>query len=80
MPMPALDPLVLSFAVARGIGLSAGKITAEDAAAPILIALSVNTVTKSSLCFSAGSRGFALAVVPGLILVFLAAWLGWWMA
>jgi uncharacterized membrane protein (DUF4010 family) len=74
--LASVDPPAISVATLAG----AGKIAAEDAAVPILIALSANTLTKAALCFSAGSRGFALRVVPGLILVVLAAWLGWWMA
>jgi uncharacterized membrane protein (DUF4010 family) len=57
---------------------TAEKITPTDAAAPILIALSTNTITKAVLCLSTGSRGFGLRVIPGLILVVLAAWVGWW--
>ena len=57
---------------------SAGKITPTGAAVPILIALSTNTITKAVLCLTTGSRGFALRVIPGLILVALAAWAGWW--
>jgi uncharacterized membrane protein (DUF4010 family) len=74
--LASVDPAAISVATLA----SAGKITAEDAAVPILIALSANTLTKAALCFSAGSRGFALRVVPGLILMVLAAWLGWWLA
>ncbi len=55
-----------------------GKIAPTDAAVPILIALSTNTITKVVLCLSSGSRGFALRVIPGLVLVVLAAWTGWW--
>jgi hypothetical protein len=52
------------------------KITSTDAAVPILIALSTNTITKAVLCFSTGSRGFALRAIPGLILVGLTSWVG----
>jgi uncharacterized membrane protein (DUF4010 family) len=57
---------------------NAGKITATDAVFPILLALSTNTLTKAILAMATGSRGFALRVVPGLALVILAAWVGWW--
>lgn len=57
-----------------------GKITAMDAALPILLALSANTLTKAVLALATGSRGFALTVVPGLALVLIAAWSGWWFA
>jgi uncharacterized membrane protein (DUF4010 family) len=56
---------------------NAGKITATDAAFPILLALSTNTLTKAILAIATGSRGFAVRVVPGLALVILAAWIGW---
>lgn len=69
-----VDPPAISAAAL----VNAGKINAEDAAVPILAALSANTLTKTVLCLSTGSRGYALRVIPGLILAALAAWAGWW--
>jgi uncharacterized membrane protein (DUF4010 family) len=69
-----VDPAAISAATL----VSAGKITATDAVFPILVAFSTNTITKAVLCLSTGSHGFALRVIPGLILVAMAAWGGWW--
>ncbi len=55
---------------------ASGRLAPADAVVPILMALSTNTVSKIVFAVAAGSRNFALAVVPGLILVVLAAWLG----
>jgi uncharacterized membrane protein (DUF4010 family) len=68
------DPPAISAAAL----VNAGKINAEDAAVLVLVALSANTLTKIVLCLSTGSRGYALRVIPGLILAALAAWAGWW--
>jgi hypothetical protein len=47
----------------------------REAAAPILAALTTNTVTKMVIAISGGGRQFASIVVPGLPLVYAAAWL-----
>jgi len=52
------------------------RMTADAAVLPILAALSSNTVSKIVFATTAGGRAFALRVVPGLLLVILAAWLG----
>jgi uncharacterized membrane protein (DUF4010 family) len=54
-----------------------GKMTASDAALPILIAFSTNTITKLVVSVVAGGTAFAFRVIPGLLLVILAAWAGW---
>ncbi len=72
--LASVDPPAVSAAAL----VNAGKIDAEDAAIPILAALSANTLTKIALCLSTGSRGYALRMIPGLIFVALAAWVGWW--
>jgi uncharacterized membrane protein (DUF4010 family) len=70
------------FAAARSAAVSAAslvaarKMSSAQAVYPVLAALTTNTVTKVVLAFTAGSRAFALAVVPGLILVVAAAWTG----
>jgi len=51
-------------------------ITAANAVVPILAGLSTNTISKLVLAGTSGGRSFAIRVVPGLILVGLAAWLG----
>jgi len=49
---------------------------AVDAVVPILAGLSTNTLSKMLLTCTSGGRSFALRVIPGLILVALAAWAG----
>jgi uncharacterized membrane protein (DUF4010 family) len=52
------------------------KMSAADAVLPILAGLSTNTTTKMFLAGTSGGHSFALRVIPGLILVALAAWVG----
>lgn len=63
-----------SAAVSVASLVTAGKITAKDAAVPIFAALTTNTVTKAVLSFIAGGRAFAFRVIPGLILMTLSLW------
>jgi hypothetical protein len=50
--------------------------TAADAVFPVLAGLSTNTISKMFLAGISGGRAFALCVIPGLIVVALAAWVG----
>lgn len=43
---------------------------------PILAAITTNTVTKAIFAVAAGGRAFALYVIPGLVLLVVAAWAG----
>ncbi|UPT89207.1 hypothetical protein HAP41_0000009625 [Bradyrhizobium barranii subsp. apii] len=52
------------------------KITSADAIAPVLAALSTNTLSKIVIGWVSGGRSFALRLIPGLILVITAAWAG----
>ena len=52
------------------------RITAPLAVIPILAAITTNTISKMIFAVSAGGRGFALYVIPGLILLVAAAWAG----
>ena len=56
--------------------VASGKMTPADAVLPILAGLSTNTISKVVLAGTSGGRLFAVRVVPGLILVGLAAWVG----
>jgi uncharacterized membrane protein (DUF4010 family) len=56
--------------------VASGKMSATDAAFPILAGLSTNTISKIFLAGVSGGRAFALRVIPGLIIVALAAWTG----
>ena len=56
--------------------VASGKITAQDAILPILAGLTSNTLTKIIMAAASGGWAFAFRVVPGLVLVALAAWVG----
>jgi uncharacterized membrane protein (DUF4010 family) len=56
--------------------VASGKMTVADAVLPILAGLSTNTISKLVLASTGGGRSFAVRVIPGLILVVLAAWAG----
>ncbi len=56
--------------------VASGKITPQEAVVPILAGLTSNTLTKIVMATSSGGWAFALRVVPGLILVAMAAWAG----
>lgn len=71
--LSSADPAAISVAALVG----AGKMSAADASLPILIAFSTNTITKLAFSIFSGGSAFALRVVPGLILMMLAAWAGW---
>ena len=63
-------------AVSIASQVAAGKMAAHDACMPILVGFTTNSITKIILAVASGSRAFALRVVPGLIIVLVAAWTG----
>lgn len=63
-------------AVAVASLVASGKLVADDSVLPILAGLTTNTVTKMLVAISSGGRRFAWQIIPGLIFVILAAWLG----
>jgi uncharacterized membrane protein (DUF4010 family) len=65
-------------AVSSASLVASGKITAQTACLPVLIGLTTNTLTKSVLAFTSGNRPFAWRIVPGLLLVLVAAWVGFY--
>jgi uncharacterized membrane protein (DUF4010 family) len=65
-----------SAAVSVAVQVAAGKLTAANAVIPILAGLSTNTLTKIVFAITNGGRAYALAVIPGLVLVAAAAWIG----
>lgn len=73
----AIGGLVDTHASAVSIAslVAAGKLNAADAALPILVAFSANTLTKV-VAAASGGRAYCLSVIPGLGLVALEAWLG----
>jgi uncharacterized membrane protein (DUF4010 family) len=56
--------------------VASGQVRPEAALLPILLGLTTNTATKLVFAVGAGGPAFALRVVPGLILVAAAAWMG----
>lgn len=52
------------------------KITPSESVLPILLGLTTNTITKAVVAITAGGPRFALEVIPGLLVVILAAWMG----
>ena len=59
--------------------VAAGKLSAAGAALPILAALSTNSVTKMVVALAAGRGPFARQTVPGLLLVVVALWAGYFL-
>lgn len=56
---------------------SSGKIEVPLAAVAVLIGFSTNAVSKAVVAFSLGNRRFALQLLPGIVVMVLAAWAGW---
>jgi hypothetical protein len=65
-----------SAAVAVASLVATGKLSANEAVLPILASLTTNTITKVVLAVLSGNWQFISAIMPGLVLVILAAWLG----
>ena len=74
----ALSGLADTHATAISIAslVSAGRLTPQAAVFPIVVGFSANTLTKAVVAFTAGSTRFALQLLPGLIALVLAAFLG----
>lgn len=54
--------------------VAAGNVSPNEAVLPILAGLSTNTVSKIIFAVASRSPRYALAVVPGLVLILAAAW------
>lgn len=63
---------VASFAVS-------GKLSAEITVISILVAFSVNAISKAVIAVMSGGGNFAKLIIPALIIQVCAAWLGWWL-
>jgi uncharacterized membrane protein (DUF4010 family) len=59
--------------------VAANKITSEQAVVPILIGLTTNTLMKAVVAFKSGGIHYAALIVPGLVLMMAAVWLGAWL-
>jgi uncharacterized membrane protein (DUF4010 family) len=56
-----------------------GKLSAEAAVMPILVALSANAISKLVMAIVSGGKAFAQKFIPALIFQVLMIWLGWWL-
>ena len=56
--------------------MTTGKIDAKHAMVSILLGLTTNTLTKAILAFNAGGVVYASKILPGLLLMVSATWLG----
>jgi uncharacterized membrane protein (DUF4010 family) len=77
-----LTAVLAGFADTHAVAISAaslvaaGKINVSDVVPIVLIGFTTNTFSKGVIAATSGGRQFALAVIPGLILVLSAAWIG----
>lgn len=60
--------------------MAANKISIDQAAGPILVGLTTNTLMKAVVAFKSGGARYATRIVPGLALMMIAVWLGAWLA
>jgi uncharacterized membrane protein (DUF4010 family) len=63
-----------SAAVSVASLVASDRLTSQDAILPILAAMTSNALTKILMAIGAGSPGFALRIVPGIVLSMAAAW------
>lgn len=66
------DPHAAAVSVAALV--RGGRLSAEGAWLPVLLALTTNSAVKGGLAIAYGSRRFAMRVVPGLVLTVVGAW------
>lgn len=55
---------------------ASGQTSAQWASIAILLGFTTNAISKTVVAFTLGDRGYAFALLPGLILMVAAAWLG----
>ena len=58
---------------------AASKLSTESAVIPILVAFSVNSVSKAVMAVISGGKDFSRQVILGLIVQVSATWVGWWL-
>jgi uncharacterized membrane protein (DUF4010 family) len=56
---------------------ASGRTEVPLAAIAVLIGFSTNALSKTVVAFSLGDRRFAFELLPGIVLMVLAAWAGW---
>jgi uncharacterized membrane protein (DUF4010 family) len=57
----------------------AGKLSPENTVLPILVAFSINSISKAVMAIISGGKEFARQVIPGLAVQVTATWVGWWL-
>ena len=57
---------------------ASSKLGPESAVIPILVAFSINAVSKAVMAIVSGGRDFSSQVILGLIAQVTAVWVGWW--
>lgn len=58
--------------------VSTDKLSPDDAVLPILVAVSLNAVSKLIMAIVSGGKDFAWKVIPALAVQILMIWIGWW--
>ena len=58
---------------------AASKLSVQSAVIPILVAFSVNSVSKAVMAVISGGKDFSRQVILGLIVQVSATWVGWWL-
>jgi uncharacterized membrane protein (DUF4010 family) len=58
---------------------AASKVSPDSAIIPILVAFSVNAISKAVMAFASGGKDFSRQVILGLIVQISATWAGWWL-
>ncbi len=57
---------------------AAGNLSVTNAVIPILVAFSINAISKAVAAVVSGGRAFSGQLIPALIIQVSATWLGWW--
>jgi uncharacterized membrane protein (DUF4010 family) len=57
--------------------VSTHQLSVNDSTLPILIALTMNTLSKIGVAATSGGRGFAIRLAPSLLLQIAAIWIAW---
>jgi uncharacterized membrane protein (DUF4010 family) len=76
----AAGAVIAGFVDTHGAAISvaslaaSAKMTPQEAVLPILAAMTSNAVAKIAMAIGAGSRAFALRIIPGLVAPIAAAW------
>ena len=65
-------------AIAIAAQVADGRISANQAVVPTLVACTTSTAAKILFATTAGTRPFGMRVIPGLVLIVGAAWAGGW--